>query len=550
MLEISAYSIPPGLGALFSLGLGLFVLLQNYRVEIHRVLSAMCFSLVLWLGPYAIAYSTNNTGVAIVCTRIACTSVALFHLYLYHLVIAFLDLKRERKILYACYALTPLLLYSFLFTDLFLTGTHHYFWGFYSKAGPLHPPYIAVGIMLWIRCLYLLYKHADAQTSEIRRAQIRYAFWVFLLVMPCMVDYIPKYGFEFYPIGFVFVLLFTFVMAFAIIKHQLFDIRIVIRKSLIYSLLVAAITTTYLVAVLVIERFFQGFFGYQSVIATVLVAFLISIFFNPVRNKIQTFVDRSLFKATTAELAEQREKLLIEVRKSEQQKAVATLAAGMAHEIKNPLTAIKTFTEHLPEKFDSEEFRAKFHKIVGGEVERINHIVQQLLDFSKPVPPKLQPVQINNILDETLEFLNSDLIERHIEVTKDYDAFTTIQGDPQQLKQVFLNLFLNSLQAMNGSGKLNISTTQADSNLTITIQDNGEGMTQQTLDRLFEPFYTTKSTGTGLGLSVVKGIIDEHGGSVQVESNDQKGTKVKVNLSLIDNRLREAKVNMSQELTA
>ena len=366
------------------------------------------------------------------------------------------------------------------------------------------------------------------------------------------------------------VTLFIGLAAYSIYKHQLLDISIVIRKSLIYSLLVAAITATYLVAVVVIERLFQGFFGYQSIVATVIVAFLIATFFNPVRNRIQTFVDRSLFKATTAELAEQREKLLLEIRKAEQQKAVATLAAGMAHEIKNPLTAIKTFTEHLPEKFDSEEFRVKFHKIVGGEVERINHIVQQLLDFSKPVPPKLQPVHIPKLLDETLEFLNNALIERRIEVTKNYDGVSTIQGDPQQLKQVFLNLFLNSIQAMSSNGavpkkviagcagakvftarperiedrqwspavtrtrsyELTIQTSQSNSTLTITIQDTGCGMSQETLNHLFEPFYTTKPSGTGLGLSVVKGIVEEHGGKVRVESKEQCSTKVRIQLPM------------------
>ena len=130
---------------------------------------------------------------------------------------------------------------------------------------------------------------------------------------------------------------------------------------------------------MVMERWFQGFLGYRSIFATAVVAFLIAVFFNPLRDRIQAFVDRALFKATPAELVAQREQLLVEVRKGDQMKAVATLAAGLAHEIKNPLASIKTFTEYLSTHHDDPVFRDKFQKIVGGEVERINLIVQQLL---------------------------------------------------------------------------------------------------------------------------------------------------------------------------
>ncbi|MBI3011402.1 MAG: hypothetical protein HYY58_02785 [Candidatus Omnitrophica bacterium] len=242
--------------------------------------------------------------------------------------------------------------------------------------------------------------------------------------------------------------LFALIVTYAILKHRLMDVQVVIRRSVAYSILIGCITATYLVMVLIMEKWFQGFLGYRSLFATVVVAFLIAIFFNPLRNRIQEFVDRRLFKATPVELAAQRDQLLTEVRKGEQQKAVATLAAGLAHEIKNPLASIKTFTDYLNTRYDDPAFRAKFQKIVGGEVERINLIVQRLLEFAKPVPPKLMPVQVAKLVDETLEFLSGEFLQRHIEVHRRYEAHPQVLADPQQLKQVFLNLFLNSLDAM------------------------------------------------------------------------------------------------------
>ena len=211
-------------------------------------------------------------------------------------------------------------------------------------------------------------------------------------------------------------------------------------------------------------------------------------------------------------------------------KAVGTLAAGLAHEIKNPLTSIKTFTEYLEERYDDPDFRAKFKKIVGGEVERISQTVQQLLEFAKPSAPKLQPVDIAKLMDETVELLNGELVQRHVQVSRRYDAGLPVLGDPAQLKQVFLNLMLNSLEAMNGHGELMLETGLQGSELVITIRDNGMGISPNNLSHIFEPFFTTKSTGTGLGLSVVRGIIDEHGGQIKVESQPRQGTTIKVSL--------------------
>lgn len=221
-----------------------------------------------------------------------------------------------------------------------------------------------------------------------------------------------------------------------------------------------------------------------------------------------------------------------ELMRSERLKAVSTLAAGMAHEIKNPLTAIKTFTEYLREKKDDPEFIDKFERIVGTEVDKINNIVHQLLDFAKPAPLKLETANINNILDDTLSLLSNDIIKHNIRLIKEYSPLPDMQADPNQLKQAFLNIILNAIEAMSSGGELSVGTQTVVSGqvsrVQVIIKDTGAGIPQKDLPHIFDPFYSTKDKGTGLGLSITYEIIKKHSGSISVESEAGKGTEVKI----------------------
>ena len=402
-----------------------------------------------------------------------------------------------------------------------LFGSLHYY-----RANSLFTLLFAVWVGIVVLGHWQLFRgYRSAQGLE--RKQLQFVFYAMATgFIGGISALLPFFGVHLYPYGNFSIPIYMLIITYAIVKHRLIDVRVAIRKSLVYSVLIACITATYLVVVMLAEKWFQGQVGYRSWPVTVIVAFLIAIFFNPLRARIQALVDRALFKATPAELAEQREQLLTEVRKGEQMKAVGTLAAGLAHEIKNPLTSIKTFVDYLDSRYADPVFRQKFQKIVGTEIERINLIVQQLLEFAKPVPPKLQPLDIPQLVDDTLEFLSNELMERRVQVQRTYETRLTVLGDPQQLKQVLLNLLLNSLQAMNGAGRLDVGTTVQGADLVLMIADNGVGIATQDLPHIFEPFFTTKPSGTGLGLAVVQGIIKEHGGRVTVKSQSGRGTTI------------------------
>jgi len=219
--------------------------------------------------------------------------------------------------------------------------------------------------------------------------------------------------------------------------------------------------------------------------------------------------------------------------------AAGQFATGMAHEIKNPLSAIKTFAEYLPEKYQDRTFREKFFKIVQSEIDRINTIVKELLEFAKPAPLEVQPVRVSQLLDETLTLLSNQMLKHSVEVQRAFlENGLTIHADPKQLKQVLLNLLLNSLEAMPNGGRLTLAISLQDERLVLTVTDTGCGIPDEYQAKLFDPFFTTKERGMGLGLAVVKGVVERHGGSIFIRSRPGAGTTVEVRLPISDHKLQ------------
>jgi len=395
-----------------------------------------------------------------------------------------------------------------------------------------------VAFLIWIALVafehFILLKFY-LRTQDIQRKRILFlSISTILGFIGGAANFLPAFGLNIYPYGNFLIPFYCVIMAYAIFKYKALDINIVIRKGLVYSILIALITAIYLTFVLLIERLFRGFVGYQSIIISLIAAFMIVIVFNPLKNKIQSLIDFLFLKKTPQQIERENELLRQELERSERLKAVATFASGIAHEVKNPLTAVKTFSEYLPKKLDDKEFLKKFSKIVGSEVSRIDDLVHQLLDFAKPAPLKIQTVNIHNLLDDTLNFLNNEFIKHRIKLIKEYSAISNeLRADSNKLKQAFLNLFLNAIEAMPKGGNLNIKTdNQKPNSIEITIQDSGIGIKSKDLPHLFDPFFSTKESGAGLGLSITHGIIKEHGGKISVESKLGKGTKFVLELPI------------------
>ena len=244
-------------------------------------------------------------------------------------------------------------------------------------------------------------------------------------------------------------------------------------------------------------------------------------------------------------------RLELQIRRSDRLASLGTLSAGMAHEIKNPLVSIKTFAQLLPERYQDSDFRETFSNLIGHEIERIDTLVNQLLRFARPTKPILKPMHVHEIVEKALQLVGHRMYQKQIKLTRLFDAnVDTIRADPDQLEQVFLNFFINAMDAMKNGGELSVRTEIGSDEewasalnhvngggthevLRITIRDTGEGIRGEDLAHVFDPFFTTKDHGTGLGLSVVHGIIQEHGGQIEVESELQKGTAFHILLPLV-----------------
>ena len=262
-------------------------------------------------------------------------------------------------------------------------------------------------------------------------------------------------------------------------------------------------------------------------------ATFIALIFIPLRNFIQNFIEKSLFKGSFIQITEENQLLRQEVTQSERMKSIAILASGMAHEIKNPLTPIKTFSELLPSKLDDKEFLLKFSKIITKEVTRIDDLVQELLNFAKPSPPELKNVNIHQLITQTIELLNNEIIRHKISLNTSFENQNIlIHIDPKQIKQAFLNIFLNAIDAMPNGGELTVIAGEIKKSFIITISDTGCGIDPKDMPHIYDPFFTKKGHGTGLGLSITHEIIKNHNGSIFAESNLGKGTTFKIELPL------------------
>ncbi|PIS28678.1 hypothetical protein COT42_07345 [Candidatus Saganbacteria bacterium CG08_land_8_20_14_0_20_45_16] len=420
--------------------------------------------------------------------------------------------------------------------------------------------------------------------------------------------------------------LYMAVVVYAIVKHQLLDITLYVRKGLAYSLATALLTAIYLALLLLANSFLKGWGHYNSLLATVFIVSGIGLVFQPLRDRVQVAIDQLFFKTqydyqeTIRHFSEKlssvlkveelaalvREKIVnilkvkwVEVSfgpcseavgaelivpieskgekwgllilgpklsgdhysaedinllttlshqmavaleniqlyqklvRSESLGAVGTLAAGLAHEIKNPLASLKAMTQVLPENLSDPEFIATYIRLVPRQLDRINNIIERLLQVGRAPRLIRKEVKFKSLLIEVLE-INADLCRaRGVKVVSALADLPMVLADPEQLQQVFINLVLNAIQAMPAGGELKVASRLEGKNIVAQISDTGQGIPPDKLDKIFQPFFTLKDKGTGLGLFTAFRIVQEHGGSLDVSSLPGIGTSFIVRLPVV-----------------
>ena len=213
--------------------------------------------------------------------------------------------------------------------------------------------------------------------------------------------------------------------------------------------------------------------------------------------------------------------------------AIGRLAAGVAHEIRNPLSSIKGYATFFKEIFDKESENYDIADVMIKEVDRLNLVVSELVELAKPVQMSKKPVGMQEIINESIKLIEHDAKNKHISIDINLDdEINNIHADKDRLKQVLLNLYLNAIQSMEDSGRLSIKLSRDTSGqqVLISVSDTGSGIRKEDLSDIFEPYFTTKLSGTGLGLAIVNNIVKAHNGEIDVKSEPDRGTTFTISL--------------------
>ncbi len=227
----------------------------------------------------------------------------------------------------------------------------------------------------------------------------------------------------------------------------------------------------------------------------------------------------------------ERIKLKEQLEQARRLSAIGEMVAGISHEIRNPLGIIRSSAELLKKKMAHSEPENTIPDIIVEESTRLNHIITDFLDFARPKSPNLVPCRVEKILGKNLDFLAPQINDQGYEIhTRNREPLPEIMADADMLYQAFLNIFINAMQAMPGGGRIDVVMEAGNRDVAISFNDQGSGIPQEIADKLWDPFFTTKDSGTGLGLGIVKNIIESHRGAVEIINRTGKGARVSVRL--------------------
>lgn len=525
--QFNPFAIPTLFTAILLILIGIIVFLKSQQKLLKTTFTLFCSTLIVWLLAFTAMYLSQNKNTALNWARIGAIGVLFIPVLAYHFILTFIE-SAKRLLLIPLYIIS--------LSALFLTQTRYiykdvalYFWGYYPVAGKFYFIFTIMFFGLFTRDVVLLFKamqNYKKTNNTVKLQQTKYLLFAFICAIPATIDYIIKYEIEIYPYGYISTLIFMSIISYAILKHNLLNINIIFRKTLIYSIIIGFLFIISALFLYITAQFFGEVFLQRNYWLTLYLVAILAFLFQSIYKRTTGFVDKLFYKGSLPKVAEELQ----------QAEKLAVLASGLAHDIKNPLAPIKTYIQNLPNNLNNPSFIDKITKVIPEEVDKITDTINQLRDFAQPPPLNISKINMHNLIDKRLSLLEHDFTSRNISIEKQYSpAVPSVDADPSQLERVFLNLFLNAIDAMPTGGKLTISTSNSNDSIQIKVSDTGTGIPKEDLPHIFDPFYSKgKQKGTGLGLAVCYRIIKNHSGSIHSESIPGIITTFTVHLPVIN----------------
>lgn len=691
--------IIPLLAVLANLALGLAVYRIGPAGRLRRTFIITVVSLACWNLLYVVFYSVTDHDRAFELARIVrCGAVFLFPAVV-HLTIALPGRPRSRllwQLLVLDYVVFLGLAIANVF-DLLVADLRFVGWGYYSVGTQLYNVFTAL-VLANFAAVFALLIHEYRTTSE-ARMRLQLKFWLFgmAVALPLgLTNLLPAYGVPVYPLGNLGSVAWAGIVAYAIVRHRLMDIEVVVSKGIAYfGVTVLLIGPAFLVA-LVLQRLTFGEVHYDFSAALLVLLVLMGVLFPLVRDYAEQAIERSLFPAkqvsrdtlgafersmirildrerlvrefcdilfgvfdlerlalyfvedlrggfevrrslgiipandtfaadsafirwlrrrgdavlrdevelsrerlervtitevfiangwevcvplisgaaltgfvglgrrrdlnafaagdleilwrvaAQASIAFENARLYEELRRSRdiinrtgRLSALGTLAAGIAHEIRNPLVSIQTFFQLAPQRLDDQEFMTSFLRLAEGEVQRIGNLISELLSFAKSPLPTMSDVDVDELVERAITLLAPQARTQQVELRRpSRPGAPHVFGDNDQLLQVIINIVLNAIQATPAGGVVSIETDQIENETgrycQVEVRDTGPGIPADLREAIFDPFFTTKDKGTGLGLAIAHRIVAEFGGFISLKSEEGQGTRFCITLPVSD----------------
>jgi len=698
------YAISGLLNLVTSSVVGIFVFTRDVSDQRYQTYGAFCASLAVWSFGYLFWHLSDTSQEALLWVKVLMAGAIFIPITNFHHIVSLLDKPPwEARWIFFGYWVSFVFLYLDLFSPLFIKDVAPKSeFSFWPVPGPAFHAYLTLFIYCVFRFIYLLWKQIRVNTG-IKRNQFKYLVCALSLgYVGGGTNFLLWYDIPIRPYGNILVSVYVVLFSYAVIKFSLLDIDVVIKKSLVYVLLLVVLIAPCFALVITAQALTFGEINYDFSLFTLCVFIVVGFFFPKLRIHAEGALEKVLFKKkydyretllrssrdmislidvdslserlvrtissamrvekvslciadeskgefrftaftgyaigsfkhialskddpfiqnfrrssltvvreemeikrnqlpTDKEIVNRMIELEAEIslpliskdkligilnlgrkqhleiyspediellstlanqaavaienarlyqnlkqsqdtlRRADRLSSLGLLTAGLAHEIRNPLVAIRTFTQLLPERYEDAEFRNGFQSLALKEVDRICGLITDLLSFARPSKPNVAQEDMNNVIDGIARILDTQAKEKSVELVRHFAPnLPKVWIDREQMKQVFMNLIFNGIQAMNDGGTITISTRiftsdaieQAPSFVQVEVRDTGVGIPNENLEHIFDPFFTSKDEGSGLGLSISHQIVQEHGGYVTVESKVGKGTSFLVNIPI------------------